>query len=71
MYKVLLSLRIQKRADFPGGTMERNLPANAREMGFDLWSGNTPHVSDQLNSCATITEAHALRACTLPQEEPR
>ena len=43
--------------DFPGGTVVKNLPANAGDMdGFNPWSGKIPHAAEQLSPCATTTE---------------
>ena len=43
--------------DFPGGTVVRNPPANARDMtDFDPWSGKIPQATEQLSPCATTTE---------------
>ena len=37
---------------FPGGSVVKNLPANAGEP----WSGKIPHAAEQLSPCATTTE---------------
>ena len=42
--------------DFPGGTVDKNLPANAGGYGFDPWSRKIPHASVQLSQKATTTE---------------
>ena len=42
--------------DFPGGALDKNLPANAGDTGgFDLWS-RIPHATKQLGLCVTTTE---------------
>ena len=67
---------------FPAGSVAKNLPANARDMGFDPWSGKTPHVGEQLSLWdttiepvlwsleATTTETHVPRASARQQEKP-
>ena len=32
--------------EFPGGTVDKNLPANVKGHGFDPWSGKIPHVTE-------------------------
>ena len=41
---------------FPGGTVVKNLPANAEDTGVSPWSGKIPHAAEQLSPCATTTE---------------
>ena len=41
--------------DFPGGTVDGNLPAKCRGYGLDPWSRKVPHALGQLNACATFT----------------
>ena len=43
--------------DFRGGTVVKNPPANAGDMGSISWSGKIPHAAEQLSPCATTTEA--------------
>ena len=43
---------------FPGGTADKNPPANAGDTGF--WSGKIPRAQEQLSQCATTTEASTL-----------
>ena len=38
------------------GTVVKNLPTNAGDMGFDSWSMKIPHAAEQLSPCATTTE---------------
>ena len=41
--------------DFPGGTMDKNLPANAGDSAQSLvWVD--PHAEEQLSPCATAAE---------------
>lgn len=47
--------------DFPGGTVDKNPPANA---GFEPCSGESPHVLGWLSLCATSTDLH-FGACAL------
>lgn len=62
----------------PGDTVNKILPANAGEMGFDLWSMRIPYAEDQLSPFATTTEAVCYkvlkplchRACA-PQRSPQ
>ena len=46
----------ESREDFPGGAMDKNLPANAGNIGLIPGSGKIPHAVDQLNLCTTATE---------------
>ena len=41
---------------FPGGTVVKNLPANAGDMGSIPWSRKIPHAMEQLSPCTTTTE---------------
>ena len=41
-----------------------------RGQGFNPWSGNTPHATEQPSLRATSTEARVPRICTLKQEKP-
>ena len=45
--------------DFPGGAVDRNLPAKA---GFDPWSRKIPRATEQLSLGTTTKEAFLLRA---------
>ena len=45
-----------RNGGFPGGTVVRSLPANARGHGFEPWSGKILHAMEQLSPCATTTE---------------
>ena len=56
--------------DFPGGAVDKNLPANAGDTGSDLWSGKIPRAAEQLSPCATTAEARAPRARAPQQEKP-
>ena len=42
--------------DFPGGTVVKNLPANAGDMGSIPGPGRFPDATEQLSLCATTTE---------------
>jgi len=42
--------------DFPDGTVDNNLPANAGDR-LDFWSKKIPHVVGQLSLCPTTTES--------------
>ena len=53
--------------DFPGGTVVKNLPANAGDMGSSPGLGRShmprskkAHAPQLLSPCATTTEAHML-----------
>ena len=41
---------------FPGGTVVKNLPANAGDTGSSPGPGKIPHAVEQLSPCATTTE---------------
>ena len=41
--------------DFPGGTVDKNPPANAGD-SFDPWSRKIPHITEQLSPWITPTE---------------
>ena len=41
---------------FSGGSVVKNLLANAVDAGSDLRSGAIPHASEQLSLCATTTD---------------
>ena len=48
-----------KYRDFPSGSLVKNPPANARDMGLiDRWSEKIPHAMEQRSLCTTTTEAH-------------
>ena len=49
-----------KGFDFPSGTVDGNLPANAEDMGSIPGPGIAPHAVEQLSLCATTTEAQTL-----------
>ena len=62
---------------FPGGTVNRHLPANARDMGLIPGPGgflmpwnNEAHGPQLLSPRAASTKARVPRACALPQEKP-
>ena len=40
-----------KPQDFPGGIVDKNLPANTVRHGFDLWSGRIPRATERLSPC--------------------
>ena len=59
--------------------MITNLPANAKDMGFNPWSGKIPHASGQikpqlLSLCSRALELQipkpARLVCALRQEKP-
>ena len=49
-YKVHIQL-----LDFPGGPVDKNLPADAGDR-FDPWAEMIPHASGQLSLCAPAME---------------
>ena len=57
------------KRDFPGGTVVKNPPANAGDMGSSL-GPRIPHAVEQLSLCTTTTEACAPRARASQQEKP-
>ena len=44
------------REDFPGGSVVKNLPANAGDMGSSPGLGRSPHAVEQLSPGTTTTE---------------
>ena len=44
------------KTDFPAGAVVTNPPANCRGHGFEPWSGEIPHGTEQLSRCTTTTE---------------
>ena len=62
--------------DFPGGTVDKNLPSNAGDMGsipgperFHMLQNNWPWELQVLSLHAATTEAQAPRAHALQQEK--
>jgi len=57
--------------DFPGGTVDRNPPANAGDMGSmsRKSSRKTPHTVGQLSLRAPVTETSLSRAFAQQQRE--
>ena len=45
--------------DFPGGSVVKNLPANAKRYGFDPWSRRIPHATEQLNLRAKLLSLYS------------
>ena len=45
-----------KHWGFPGGSVVKNPPANAGDMGLSPGGGRFPHAMEQLSPCATTTE---------------
>ena len=45
-----------QQSDFPGGSVDKNLPANERDMGLIPGAGRFPHAKEQQNSCVKTTE---------------
>ena len=63
--------------DFPGGMVDKNPPADARDMSlipapgrFHMLQATKAHVPQLLSPRATATEAPTLRDCALQQEKP-
>ena len=55
---------------FPGGTVDKNLPANAGNTCSIPGLGKIPHAAEQLSLCATTAEACVPRAHAPQQERP-
>ena len=53
-----------KKQDFPGGAVDKNPPANAGDLGFDLWFEKIPNAEQQLRLCAPTSSLHYW-ACAL------
>ena len=45
-----------QQSDFPGGSVDKNLPANERDMGLIPGAGRFPHAKEQQSSCVKTTE---------------
>ena len=45
-----------REEDFPGGTVDKNLPATCRGHAFSPWSRKTPQALEQPSSSTTTTE---------------
>ena len=56
--------------DFPGGSVVKNLPANAGDTGSSPGPGRSHMPVEQLSLCATTTEARVPRARAPQQEKP-
>ena len=48
--------RILFSLGLPGGSVVKNLPANAGDTGSSPGPGKIPHATEQLSPCATTTE---------------
>ena len=57
--------------DFPGGTLVKNLPANAGNTGSSPRPRKIPHAAEQLSPCATATEACALEPVLRNKKPPQ
>ena len=42
----------ETKSNAPGGTVDKNLPANAGKMGFHPWFSKIPHPVEQLSPCS-------------------
>ena len=62
------TLQENMELDFPGGTVDKNLPASADR--FSPWSGKIPHAAEQLSTCATSTEARVPKSSQATATEP-
>ena len=70
IFKKLLELT---NGDFPGGSVVKNPPSNAGDMGSTPgWGTRIPHAMEQLSPCTTTTELACLdkRARVLQTTEP-
>ena len=47
---------LQIKQDFPSGSVDRNLPANAGEHSFEPLSRKIPHAAERLSPHTTTTE---------------
>ena len=41
---------------FPGGSVVKTMPANAKKHSFNPWSGKIPHAAEQKSTCTTTVE---------------
>ena len=79
MHRRLMSYMLsgKQRGGFPGGSVVKNLPANAGDMGsipdlgrFLMLQDNKAHDPQLLSPRAATTDASTSRACALPREKP-
>ena len=57
--------------DFPGGSVVKNLPANAGDTGSIPGLGRSlDGAKEQLSPCTTAIETATPKACALQQEKP-
>ena len=61
----------KKHEDFPGGTVDRNLPGNPGDHRFKPLSRKILHAMEQLSPCTTATEPGSSRALELQLLSPR
>ena len=54
--KAVLLKRTMCVRDFPGGSVVKNLPANAGDTGPSPGPGRFPHAVEQLSPCTASTE---------------
>ena len=54
---------------FPGGSVVKNLPANAGDE-FDPWPGKIPHAAEQLSLCATTIDIEPVHSSGAAATEP-
>ena len=62
--------KVSQPKELPGGSVVKNLPANAGDMGSVLWARKIPRAMEQLNQCTTTTEPWAL-AHALQEKPPQ
>ena len=52
-----MSYKYRFQGDFPGGSVVKNLPCNAGDMGLiPGWGTKIPHATGQLSLCATTRQ---------------
>ena len=56
MFLGRLLIQVAIKVACPGGSVDKNLPANAGGHGFDPWFGKIPRAKEQLSPCAVTTE---------------
>ena len=71
LYRTLRAMWQCELQDFPGGSVVKNPPASAGDMGSIPGLGTKiPHDTGQLNLCATTMEARALEPTSCKKRSP-
>ena len=57
--QLIRGIKSQSAADFPGGSVVKNLPVKAEDTGSHPWSWKIPRALGQLSLCSTTTKVRA------------